>query len=105
MDLTSIGLTGEKARTRERKVHGLNRPRIRFNWGFHDGAGDHAKGTGRSMADHFDRVYAAGYVAGFQARADGLSCTSSQDAWEACEDAQEWTGAYDVLVAKHGLKK
>lgn len=65
----------------------LDSPRIRFNWGFHDGAANHA---GRSYTDaaefarkHFDREYARGYLAGFEAAQRGESTESSEPAWKA----------------------
>lgn len=43
----------------------LNSPRIRFNWGFHAATDDVVRGrTAKDMSDHFDRSYAAGYLAG-----------------------------------------
>jgi hypothetical protein len=63
-------------------------PRIRFNWGFHDGAADQRSGfvalwNRGAVAHHFDRTYVEGYYAGRDAVKAGLPTESSQPAWEA----------------------
>lgn len=57
-------------------------PRIRFNWGYHDGANDVIKGRRvRSMTGHFDRFYAQGYEAGVDDARAGDYCDDSSVAW------------------------
>ncbi len=64
--------------------------RVRFNWGFHDGTRE-AQNPKMSLTDgvrdmstHFDRAYAAGYLAGVaDFRATGERCESSDAAWAA----------------------
>lgn len=63
-------------------------PRVRFNYGFHDGAADQARGfvafwNRGPVARHFDQVYVEGYYAGQDAVKAGRSTESSQSAWEA----------------------
>lgn len=58
--------------------------RIRFNWGFHDGANDaEDRKMPRDVSAHFDQVYAAGYLAGFRTVVDGEDRASSEPAWTA----------------------
>lgn len=54
--------------------------RVRFNWGYHDGAQPHA----RSVNRHYDRVYFAGYNAGVTDRQNGDYCdgSTSDAAWK-----------------------
>jgi len=56
-------------------------PQVRFNWGFHDGASDKAKGrralNAFSAPSAWDKAYHAGYTAGF---ANGPA-DSSEKAW------------------------
>jgi hypothetical protein len=62
--------------------HDLCAPRIRFNWGFHDGTAEAQLGNVRDMSGHFDSVYAEGYRAGLAAfRATGTRPESSEAAW------------------------
>ena len=56
----------------------LNSPRIRFNFGFHDGAV-----AGQYLHNHFDKAYLAGHQAGFEARRDYTVNTTSDAAWRA----------------------
>ena len=57
--------------------------RVRFNWGYQDGAGDIlAKRSPRSVAGHFDAVYAQGYEYGIEdARNDAFTGDSTL-AWK-----------------------
>jgi len=58
--------------------------RIRFNWGFHDGANDaEDRRLPREMDSHFDRIYAAGYVDGYRVVLAGQDRSSSEPAWTA----------------------
>ena len=38
--------------------------RVRFNWAFHDGTRDAQDGRIRNVDDHYDPIYAKGYVSG-----------------------------------------
>jgi hypothetical protein len=63
-------------------------PRIRFNWGFHDGAADQRRGfvalwNRGAVVHHHDGTYLAGYRAGQDAVKAGLSTESSDAAWAA----------------------
>jgi len=63
--------------------------RVRFNWGYHDGAiacrGLRAtidrNGFGVIMAKHNDKVYAHGYKSGFSAQQSGVYAENSDAAW------------------------
>lgn len=58
-------------------------PRVRFNWGFHDGTCDAQWSSERDVSNHFDFVYAEGYRAGIKAFSDtGVRPESSDSAWE-----------------------
>jgi len=62
--------------------HDLCAPRIRFNWGFHDGTAEAQRGSLRDVTFHFDKVYAEGYRAGIEAFcATGTRPESSEAAW------------------------
>ena len=59
-------------------------PRVRFNWGFHDGAGDAEDGREPPWKGkgHHDPVYVAGYHSGVETyRRLGVRPASSDDAW------------------------
>ena len=57
-------------------------PRIRFNWGYHDGAHDvRRRGQIASMAGHFDKMYAAGYLVGVDDAKRGEYTGDSTRAW------------------------
>lgn len=71
--------------------------RVRFNWAFHDGTRDAQDGRVRNVEDHFDPIYAKGYVSGvasfglLQVRAE-----TSNEAWaqhEARELAEQQLAA------------
>ena len=58
--------------------------RVRFNWGYHDGAGDTEQGREPAWKDkgHHDPVYVAGYHSGVDAyRRLGERPESSDEAW------------------------
>ena len=66
-------------------------PRIHFNWGYHDGAGDVRNGrvrlgipTGELFAlPAANRAYCSGYHAGVNDARDGGYAQDSTAAWEA----------------------
>lgn len=65
------------------KATGLEADRIRFNWGFHDGAGEQERGVGlRNMDLHFDPTYADGYRRGVEYASQGLKHDDSAQAWQ-----------------------
>lgn len=56
--------------------------RIRFNWGFHDGAYAEEINRARDLSGHFDTVYADGYRRGVDTvRMTGAHPESSEAAW------------------------
>lgn len=58
-------------------------PRVRFNWGFHDGAGEAQWGRVRDVSRHFDSIYADGYRRGVDTwRAARVRPESSEPAWQ-----------------------
>lgn len=76
-----------------RNVTDLDSNRVRFNWGFHDGASEARQGRVASIrltrwgphwkAQHFDPIYVQGYEAGWDYYQAGKNWSSSLDAWEA----------------------
>ena len=70
-------------------------PRVRFNWGYHDGASDQAAWIvanwahgrfdrdGRAAMRKHDRFWAEGFEAGEQARREGTYSGDSSLAWKA----------------------
>lgn len=75
-------------RKTSRNATDLDRNRIRFNWGYHDGAGEVKNDIRREQrcgADwqetHHDSVYIEGYRAGRLAALAGIYNGNSQDAW------------------------
>lgn len=59
-------------------------PRIRFNWGYHDGAMEAQKrGWDRSLKPHFDQIYIEGYQAGRSDFLNGIYAGDSTEAWRA----------------------
>ena len=58
----------------------MNNPRIRFNWGYHDGALAYDLRQGYRYT-HFDRQYLAGWQAGYEGRKQGAYTTDSTQAW------------------------
>lgn len=84
----------------------LDTPRIRFNWGFHDGAHDVERGKpARTMGEHLfalppgddalSRAYRTGYQSGRNAAqaphlvGEPAPTSSSEPAWQAALDAGE----------------
>lgn len=91
------GGTGRRGRGRCRECEGKGEaafgPRVHFNWGYHDGARDHAAGRPRAITDGFRHDletvsrarhfwYASGYEAGLAAAAAGAYAGNSKSAWE-----------------------
>lgn len=77
-------------RVRRVKATDLDRDRIRFNWGYHDGAREEVEGvpairTSRWGSDwqshHHDPTYIAGYREGAADAAAGTYENNSEDAW------------------------
>ncbi len=64
-------------------------PRLRFNWGFHDGAAD-AKWSRPYSHKHFDAVYLAGRQAGYVVAQNGEYTvnTKSDDAWKSYQSPE-----------------
>lgn len=66
------------------KKHPLDDPRIRFNWGYHDGASDVRNNRHKSdewFRKHFDKVYLQGYAAGWRDMQNGEYQENSTRAW------------------------
>jgi hypothetical protein len=69
--------------------------RVRFNWGFWDAIFNAKNGLPRpdgltveTIADkHHDAAYAQGWIAGFNAHANGFDGSSSEDAWQIAQQA------------------
>ena len=83
---------------REAARMGLDNQRIRFNWGYHDGASDVRNGyrTAEQQAlfieHHFDRAYADGYRAGLTDQAAGKYANNSNDAWQSSNRTDDFAG-------------
>lgn len=67
----------------------LRPPRIRFNWGFHDGSADAERdkfqpgGILTPDRPHFDKLYEQGYRAGHESfRLNGKRAATSDAAWK-----------------------
>ena len=59
-------------------------PRIRFNWGYHDGAHEaQNRMWDRSLKSHFDKIYIQGYQAGRSDFLNGIYNQDSTEAWRA----------------------
>lgn len=56
-------------------------PRIRFNWGFHDGAAEAKRESLREVNAAFDYAYAAGYHFGANYALEGKDIETSTAAW------------------------
>lgn len=66
----------------------IGNSRTRFNWGFWDGHADQkAEREPRDVTEHFDPVYAAGYL--FGNRDADENPTKSDEAWAKFLDAVE----------------
>lgn len=63
----------------------LDQNRVRFNWGYHDGAHDIRTGFTRSddLDKHYDQVYVRGYRAGQADMRNAVYFEDSTVAWEA----------------------
>lgn len=72
--------TGRK--TRKNKQAAKFSPRVRFNWGYHDGASDAGRGQAREVVEvgqqsikvvskEYDAAYFHGYAAGVAAQGNG----------------------------------
>jgi hypothetical protein len=63
----------------------LDSDRIRFNWGYHDGAREidrpNPNRTPGWEARHFDPVYVAGHAAGTADKRNGTYAGNSESAW------------------------
>ncbi len=67
----------------------LEQPRIRFNWGYHDGANESKRDKTRDVTGHFDSWYATGYKLGVS-DATALAYEGNSDAaWEAFTTADQ----------------
>jgi len=68
-----------------RKATDLDQNRIRFNWGYHDGALDIRTGFVRrdDLDKHYDTVYVVGYRAGAEDMRNATYFEDSTKAWEA----------------------
>lgn len=72
-----------------RQTNDLDDNRLRFNWGYHDGANDFKAHSERiDHADHntildthYDTVYARGYHIGYHIAENGLYDGNSNAAW------------------------
>ena len=84
---------------RETPAMGLDNQRIRFNWGYHDGASTLRNNfkteqeIAEFVANHFDRAYSDGFAAGVRDQSDGRYTNNSQIAWQTSgriDDFQGW---------------
>ena len=74
---------------KKRMYKGTYEPRIRFNWGYHDGASDLKNGwtrlDGATVSNieykHFDKSYSRGYVEGYYDFKEGIYNENSTAAW------------------------
>jgi hypothetical protein len=67
-------------------------PRVRFNWGFHDGANAEKRGTvmpWESTGNHFDPIYQAGVKYGRHYQQLGIYNEDSDIAWARYEKAEQ----------------
>lgn len=63
--------------------------RIRFNWGYHDGANDSLKRKWR-VTTHFDKTYLKGYDRGFDDQNNGVYNQDSTEAWKNRNRKNPW---------------
>lgn len=81
--------SGKRGRGQCSACHGkgeadLAHPRIRFNWGYHDGAFEQVEfSKTRDMSTHFDWWYAQGYERGIADAKAGTYANNSCAAWTA----------------------
>lgn len=59
----------------------MKSPRIRFNWGYHDGAQTVLRHWRRHNS-HFDKIYFQGYQAGLRDAQSGTYVEDSTQAWK-----------------------
>lgn len=77
-------------------------PRVRFNWGFHDGSADAERGRDPQWKPeaHHDAVYVAGYYGGRDAyRHHGVRPESSDEGW-AIYALGEWSGRIQPFIVQ-----
>lgn len=85
---------------REKKALAGTEPRIRFNWGYHDGAHDQQRGAPRvyipgkpqdltHVSPTFDKYYFEGYQAGAQDARRGQYIENSSVAWARFSGTEE----------------
>ena len=82
-------------KTSKKAVQPAFENRVRFNWGFWDAIFNAKNGLPRpdgltveTIADkHHDAAYAQGWIAGFNAHANGFDGSSSEDAWQIAQQA------------------
>ena len=76
----------------------LAAPRVRFNFGYHDGADAQraARRPAWKYGEHFDTSYEAGYWAGYEAAKLGRPTDCSAAAWQSHED--------DLAIDAHRLE-
>lgn len=93
---TVIVTTTKAGVQREEPKMGLDNQRIRFNWGYHDGASKESRNPSTDhsalIMHHFDRAYADGYLAGVLAQIRGEYADSSTAAWTASGRADDFNG-------------
>lgn len=83
---------------REQPRMGLDNQRIRFNWGYHDGASDvrnvykTTEERQQFAASHFDRAYAEGHAAGDAAQTAGTYTNDSMVAWVISGRSDDFAG-------------
>ena len=83
---------------RETPRMGLDNQRIRFNWGYHDGASSQRNGYKTTeeaalfVQHHFDRAYADGFVAGMRDEAAKVYANNSTAAWEQSGRVDDFAG-------------
>lgn len=77
---------------------GLDNQRIRFNWGYHDGAST-VRNNYKTVEEraafvqhHFDLAYSAGYAAGMKDQAAGVYTNNSTTAWNQSGRVDDFAG-------------
>lgn len=95
---TVLITTTKRGSKREAPRMGLDNQRIRFNWGYHDGASSLRNGYKTSeeavvfVQHHFDRAYADGFAAGMRDQATGCYTNDSTAAWTASGRVDDFAG-------------
>lgn len=97
------------------KKHPLDEPRIRFNWGYHDGASDVRNNRHKSQEwfrNHFDKVYLQGYDVGRRDMQNGEYTENSTRAWNERRKRGDKSfynpsgdGLYYVVIPGHGYQE